>query len=146
MAKNMRTCKICGKKYEYCGHCPSKNSIEPWRNLYCSEDCREVFGIFDKYASKKITAEKARERLSILGFDPSNIRDIHKPIINEIFRDAQKKEIESKDKFDIPLAHISEVDIGEPVLTKTPKLIEEKKSQKSFRPKPKFVNDKKKTT
>ncbi len=146
MAKNMRTCKICGKEYEYCGHCPSKNTIEPWRNLYCSKECREVFNIFDKYASKKISAEKAKENLERLGFNPSKVRNIHKPIINEIFKDAQIKKENLVEESTLPLTSVSEVNIGIPVTIKMPEIIEDKKSQKSFRPKPKFVNDKKKTT
>ena len=59
MAK-LRTCKICGKQYEYCGHCPSKNLIEPWRNLYCSENCRETFQIMGQYSAGKIKATEAR--------------------------------------------------------------------------------------
>ena len=145
MAKNMRTCKICGKKYEYCGHCPSKNPLEPWRNLYCSEECREVFSIFDKYASKKITAEKAREKLVSLGFDPSKVRDIHKPVINEIFKNGQIAKEVPINKGSISLTTISEVKVGDPAVVKAPELVEDKKPYKPFKPKPKFVNDKKKT-
>jgi len=143
MAKNMRTCKICGKKYEYCGHCPSKNTIEPWRNLYCSEKCREVFNVLDNFASKKISKEEAKKKLESLGFDLSKVRDVHKAAVNIIFED-NKKEAELKTATD--LTPIPEVKIGDPVVLEVPKLVEDKKPYKNFRPKPKFVNDKKKST
>ena len=139
MAKSMRTCKICGKQYEYCGHCPGKNTIEPWRNLYCSENCREVFSTFDKYASKKITATEAKDKLKILGFNPTKVREIHKAIISEIFENGKE---ETKQ---ITLTPISEVKVGDSNIIEEPKLSFEKKVPKNFRPKPKFVNDKKKS-
>lgn len=85
MAK-LRTCKICGKQYEYCGHCPSKNLIEPWRNLYCSEECRNAFGIMSKYAAGKIGAVEARGKLESFGLSPTKVRDVHKATMVDIFR------------------------------------------------------------
>lgn len=90
MAK-LRTCKICGKQYEYCGHCPSKNLIEPWRNIYCSEGCREAFEVMGRYASGKISAIDAKTRLENLGIVPTKVRNVHKAVVSDIFR-ASKPE------------------------------------------------------
>lgn len=143
MAKK-RICKICGKEYEYCGHCPSKNVIEPWRNLYCSENCRKVFAIFDKYVSKKMDAVEARAELEKMGFEPSKVREVHKPVISEIFKKGAKVIVEDSPKSEVEfITSVSEVKIGDPVIPEVPKIVEEKKVQKTFKPRPKFVNEKK---
>lgn len=85
MAK-LRTCKICGKQYEYCGHCPSKNDIEPWRNLYCSENCRDSFEVMGNYSAGKINAADARTKLEGFGINVAKVRDIHKAVVMDIFR------------------------------------------------------------
>lgn len=85
MAK-LRTCKICGKQYEYCSHCPSKNLIEPWRNLYCSEGCREAFEVMGKYSAGKMDVAEARTKLESFGISPNKVRDIHKAVVVDIFR------------------------------------------------------------
>lgn len=85
MAK-LRTCKICGKQYEYCSHCPSKNLIEPWRSLYCSEGCRDSFEIMGQYVIGKMTADEAKEKLESFGISPNKVRDIHKAVLIDIFR------------------------------------------------------------
>lgn len=150
MAKK-RICKICGKEYEYCGHCPNKNKIEPWRNLYCSENCHKAFDLFDKYASKKIDASKARFELEEMEFSPSKVREVHKAVISEIFKNGAKviavstveTPITEEDKIIEAITPVSEVKIGDPAVVDPPKVVEEKKPQKTFRPKPKFVNEKK---
>ena len=90
MAK-LRTCKICGKQYEYCGHCPSKNTIEPWRNLYCSENCRDAFQVMGQYSTGKMKAAEARGKLESFGLNTGKVREIHKAVVADIFR-ASKSE------------------------------------------------------
>ena len=80
-----------------------------------------------------------------LGFDPSKVRDIHKPVINEIFKNGQIAKEVPVNKASIPLTSISEVKVGDSAVVKAPELVEDKKPYKPFKPKPKFVNDKKKT-
>ena len=88
MAK-LRTCKICGKQYEYCGHCPSKNLIEPWRNLYCSENCRDSFEIMGQYSVGKMSATEAREKLESFGITPAKVREVNKATISKIFKEGK---------------------------------------------------------
>lgn len=100
MAKK-RTCTICGKQYEYCGHCPNKNTIEPWRNLYCSENCRDAFVLFGDYKTNKKDAVEVKNILSLWGISPEKVREIHKPIVSEIFDKgtvATKVEIPTKEE------------------------------------------------
>ena len=88
MAK-LRTCKICGKQYEYCGHCPSKNLIEPWRNLYCSENCRDSFEVMGQYSVGKMSATEAREKLESFGITSAKVREVHKATISKIFKEGK---------------------------------------------------------
>jgi hypothetical protein len=93
MAK-LRTCKICGKQYEYCGHCPNKNVIEPWRNLYCSENCRDSYTVMSDYVSKKKDAMEAKIILQRFGITPNKVRDVHKEVITKIYNEAARTFIE----------------------------------------------------
>ena len=71
--KHISKCIICGKKYEYCGHCAKENTRNMWRNLYCSENCRNIYDICGKCVAKTIKADEAYNRLSRL--------DTSKPIM-----------------------------------------------------------------
>lgn len=93
MAK-LRTCKICGKQYEYCGHCPNKNVIEPWRNLYCSENCRDSYTVMSDYVSKKKDAMEAKIILQRFGITPNKVRDVHKEVVTKIYNEAARTFIE----------------------------------------------------
>ena len=118
MAKKIRTCKICGKQYEYCGHCPTKNVIEPWRNLYCSENCREAFKVMGDYSVKKISAIEAKDALVGLGISSENVRDKHKTIVNEIFNVPTltfKEEIKVSDPVVEEISTVEEVSVSEEV-------------------------------
>ena len=110
MAK-LRTCKICGKQYEYCGHCPSKNLIEPWRNLYCSENCRDSFEVMGQYSVGKISATEAREKLESFGVNPKKVRDVHKATISKIFKDGEVVVVEEPK--DIPAVPYEDVPVVE---------------------------------
>lgn len=61
-----RTCSVCGKKYHYCNlcnHTDEKLKKETWRNIYCSENCRNIFKILSGHAFKHIDDKQAKERL-----------------------------------------------------------------------------------
>ncbi len=160
MAKKMRVCKICGKEYEYCGHCPNKNTIEPWRNLYCSENCREAFGLFEAFVTKKQSAVDVKEKLEAMGFTPAKVREVHKPVMNEIFKSGKViavSTVESApsetDKIIDAITPIAEVKLGDPDVVATEVKVEKpkfepqknvnifKNNNKANKPKPKFVND-----
>lgn len=115
MAK-LKTCKVCGKQYEYCNHCPSRNLIESWRNLYCSENCSDSFRVMGQYSAGKISATEAREKLESFGITPAKVREVHKAIVSEIFKEGKVYE-EQK---------LEEVSVEEPVPT------EEKRIEEPF--------------
>ena len=90
MAAKKRTCVICGTQYEYCGHCPNKNLIEPWRNLYCSENCQKAFIILSDYKHGRIDAKEAMDKMVSWGLTPDKIKDIHKSLVTDMFDKANK--------------------------------------------------------
>lgn len=64
MAKK-RKCIICGTKYEYCRNCSRYNPEETWRNLFCSENCMNIFNIVSKCNdTKELTVQEAYNELS----------------------------------------------------------------------------------
>lgn len=127
MAKK-RICKVCGKEYEYCGHCPNKNVIEPWRNLYCSETCRDAYSLFDDYVSKKKSAVEVKNKLQVWGLTPSKVREVHKSVVSEIFKNGtppQKVEV-------TPAVEVApKVEEVEPIVVETP-IVENKQKKPYF--------------
>lgn len=59
----IKTCVVCGKKYEYCGHCDKNGQNHRWKINYCSENCKDIFDIISKYANKHISIEDAKNAL-----------------------------------------------------------------------------------
>lgn len=59
----LRTCKACGKEYEYCNTC-SEFKLQPsWKNIFCEKDCKDVFMTVTDYKAGEITAEEAYDIL-----------------------------------------------------------------------------------
>lgn len=59
----IKTCIVCGKKYEYCGHCDKSGQENRWKTNYCSENCRDIFNIVSKYVNKHISVDDAKKGL-----------------------------------------------------------------------------------
>ena len=59
----IKICVVCGKEYEYCGHCDKNAQENNWKKKYCSKDCSDVFDIVSKYAYKHISIEDAKNEL-----------------------------------------------------------------------------------
>lgn len=59
----IKTCIVCGKKYEYCGHCDKGGQENRWKSNYCSENCRDIFDIVSKYVNHHIQIEEAKQEL-----------------------------------------------------------------------------------
>ena len=59
----IKTCIVCGKTYEYCGHCDKGGQENRWKTNYCSENCRDIFDIVSKYVNKNISTEDAKKDL-----------------------------------------------------------------------------------
>lgn len=105
---NNRICLTCGKAYEYCGSCPSSLNLPVWKNLFDTENCKNVFETASDYAQQVITKESAKEKLS-------------KCDLSGTFKEKIKKIID-----DIIVEEKTEADINktiEPITTKRKKKI-----------------------
>ena len=60
MAKLNKICIVCGKKYEYCPHCSADNSKPSWMNMFCSENCKNLFQAATDYYAGELTPSKAK--------------------------------------------------------------------------------------
>lgn len=94
-----RTCVVCQTKYHYCGNCSdTHNPKETWRNIYCSENCMNIFDVLSAHAFGHITDAEANKKLKEL--DISKVKDFRndfKKQINDI-QSAKSKTVKEKDK------------------------------------------------
>ena len=77
MAKVKRRCVMCAKEYEYCNSCGAAPKL--WKNIFCSENCRDIYDVLNKYDGKLITKEDGIEQLK--AFDLSVV-----PKFNDRFK------------------------------------------------------------
>ena len=79
-----RICSTCGKTYNYCAHCGEYNPREPWRYLWCSEWCMDLFHVCSEYNQGNIDAQEAKSRLRNL--DISSNKSLHPKLAETIRR------------------------------------------------------------
>lgn len=60
-----RKCIVCPDKhhYKYCNNCNGYNSLETWRFIFCSENCRGIYKIASDFVDNIITGAEAKELL-----------------------------------------------------------------------------------
>ena len=61
MARYVRSCILCGKKYEYCNTCSAFQDKPVWMFSYCSEDCKDITSLLTDYIYNKISKEEVKE-------------------------------------------------------------------------------------
>lgn len=92
MAKVKRHCVMCAKEYEYCNSCGAAPQL--WKNIFCSENCRDIYDVLNKYDGKLITKEDGIERLKAFDLSVvSKFNDRFKTLANEL---TPKKEVVKK--------------------------------------------------
>ena len=64
MGKLNKTCLVCQKSYHYCYSCPTDLQNPSWKNLFDTEQCKEIFNILSRNGQGMITDEEAKELLS----------------------------------------------------------------------------------
>ena len=99
MAKVKRRCVMCAKEYEYCNSCGTAPQL--WKNIFCSENCRDIYGVLNKYDGKLITKEEGIEKLK--AFDLSVVpkfNDRFKALANELTpkKESAKKQPKKSDE------------------------------------------------
>ncbi len=117
MNTKLRTCSTCGKKYEFCPHCPSDANKPLWLFAWCSENCKDIYDITSKFEDGRLTAIEAKKELDKL--DLSN---------SENFGQSYKLTIE---KIDVELNSTSAVG-KKKTYKKKPKIQEENISKKNY--------------
>lgn len=86
MIKNNKKCITCGNEYYYCSSCNTKDPM--WKNLWDTENCKNIFETVSDYAQKSMSEETAKEKL--MACDLSNKDSFKESIqkyLNEIFKD-----------------------------------------------------------
>lgn len=79
MFDDRKECILCGKAYRYCEGCPTKYNVkETWRNIFCSEECREIYKIYDSLKGNKATDVEAGKILR--KYDSSFIERTKEPM------------------------------------------------------------------
>ena len=66
MAKNNKICATCGKHYHYCPTCSADNKKPSWMNMFCSENCKDLFQTATDYYAGELTASKAKAAVNKL--------------------------------------------------------------------------------
>lgn len=90
-----RTCLACGKEYEYCGSCPTTNSLPIWKNIFDTENCKIVFENVSDYAQGTITKAVAKKRLSKCDLTLRYKKDIYN-YIKDIMREEKTRKVLTK--------------------------------------------------
>ena len=92
-----RKCIICGKEYEWCGNCSDTiNKNETWRNLYCSENCRNIYNILTMHSLKHTNDQQAGDQLK--NVDLSKLESFRDDFKDEIKKIQSKSKVEEKSK------------------------------------------------
>ena len=128
MAKQ-RTCVVCGKKYEYCLDCHTKEPVVTWKYLFDNETCKNICEIRNAYKGKEISRENAIIALKAYGAKDivkgdgviaTEIKELLKeetvkaPVVEEKKEEAPVEKVEPVEE-----AKVEEVKIEEPAPKKT---------------------------
>ena len=100
---NKRKCILCPThEYEYCGKCKPQETIQTWRYIFDSENCRDIYKILENYVAKKINAIEAKQQLSNYVLPPieeiqPTLRKNLEDILNQTKEISKEKEEVSKE-------------------------------------------------
>ena len=101
MAKENRTCFLCGNGYHYCPNCSADRDKPSWYNMFCSEECHEINHILCENNFKRLSDEDAGEQLKKIKIPPIVIVENRERIDNLL---AIRRKVTKKK----PEPHISE--------------------------------------
>ena len=80
MIKNNKICICCQSTYTFCPTCAEAKNLEAWKNIFCSNNCREIFNATSMYGKDSDDVVKAK----LDTCDLSNKDNFHKNIIKVI--------------------------------------------------------------
>lgn len=91
MAKNNRTCCVCGKEYSYCPTCTKDLDRPEWMIVYCSENCKKVYEACAAFSMKQIDKKEAKIRLSKCDLsNKGHFSKVTQKIVSEIMAEEPK--------------------------------------------------------
>lgn len=67
-----RQCTCCTTMYEYCGRCEKYWYLPSWMEMFCSENCKNIWHIAADYKSNKIDKETAMRLLQDYDYSDLN--------------------------------------------------------------------------
>lgn len=91
MTSKIRTCIVNPTHhYEYCPRCKQYASEPTWKLEFCSEECKNLYTIVNKFNFGHMTLEEAREALSAIDLsDYDNLRFDIKAVVDRILPVAE---------------------------------------------------------
>lgn len=99
MAIDDKKCIVCNKHHKYCVNDPRYDKNETWRNLYCSEECREVFDVYNEFKHGLIKAEEASRRIKKINYDGlDKINEPMRSVLVSVTRESVSTEKQAKPK------------------------------------------------
>lgn len=122
-----RICIVCGTSYKYCRRC-GKYTPRQGGEMFCSDNCRDIFNVCSRFVTGKISAIEAKALLDNL--DLSNIENFQKALkgdIERIMQEAAPVDVETTSEVVIEEAPAEEVVAVEeiPAITAEPEVAEE---------------------
>lgn len=77
---DIKRCVCCEGTYKYCGHCNKNAKQESWKNLFCSENCRDIFRTLQDYVNGHLGIAEAKEKLLGLDLNINTTKQLNKNI------------------------------------------------------------------
>lgn len=109
MSKYNRTCILCGKGFRFCNDCREFQNVEPWHNIYCSENCRTIFNTCVEFAQNHISKEEAKAILEKCDLsEKDNYRADLRETVNKILEPVISPAI-TADPVDVATEEIAEI-------------------------------------
>lgn len=89
-----KTCTVCRREYSYCPSCAEDADKPFWMNMFCSEDCFNIFNVCADLEAGKINASDANQKLN--GKDLSKVES---PSIKETLLKIKNNKEKKVDSF-----------------------------------------------
>ena len=95
--KHNHTCIICGSEYTFCPNCSEYDKFPRWMNIFCSENCHDIFEVANNFSHGIIDKEAAKEVLKDIDLSKkAKYTGGVKKAINEII--SEDKEVNDGNK------------------------------------------------
>lgn len=107
--KANKKCCVCGTAYAYCPTCVSDRNKPTWMNMFCSEECLNIYNVCASFVAGKINVNSANKKLAMVDLTKvssnsmkATIAEIKSSVVAEDKKkndDADKKVDEKRDDF-----------------------------------------------